>query len=304
MNTTKLHGVVVPVITPIDAQEDVDEAALRKLIRRLVRAGIHSIFMGGSAGEGPLLVDRQWRCLAEIAFDEVGGQVPLLGGVMDTSSRRVREKIKALKDIGYRYFVLTPTFYLSIRSPSEHIRLFGEAKEVAGDMEMIAYNIPQCTGAALTIDTLCELARRGWIQCCKESSGDSRYLMELLRRREDAGLSVLAGDEVTAGEALLAGANGIVPVCANYDPNIFLRLYQAGARGDGTEVAQVMRRVALLRDNLVLSGPCWLSGIKYAVAALGIGTGRPISPLEPVDPTRKARIDDVFLEDQVAQGQD
>ena len=304
MNTTKLHGVVVPVITPIDAQEDVDEAALRKLIRRLVRAGIHSIFMGGSAGEGPLLVDRQWRRLAEIAFDEVGGQVPLLGGVMDTSSRRVREKIKALKDIGYRYFVLTPTFYLSIRSPSEHIRLFGEAKEVAGDMEMIAYNIPQCTGAALTIDTLCELARRGWIQCCKESSGDSRYLMELLRRREDAGLSVLAGDEVTAGEALLAGANGIVPVCANYDPNIFLRLYQAGARGDGTEVAQVMRRVALLRDNLVLSGPCWLSGIKYAVAALGIGTGRPISPLEPVDPTRKARIDDVFLEDQVAQGQD
>lgn len=173
MNTTKLHGVVVPVITPIDAQEDVDEAALRKLIRRLVRAGIHSIFMGGSAGEGPLLVDRQWRRLAEIAFDEVGGQVPLLGGVMDTSSRRVREKIKALKDIGYRYFVLTPTFYLSIRSPSEHIRLFGEAKEVAGDMEMIAYNIPQCTGAALTIDTLCELARRGWIQCCKESSGDS-----------------------------------------------------------------------------------------------------------------------------------
>jgi dihydrodipicolinate synthase/N-acetylneuraminate lyase len=109
---------------------------------------------------------------------------------------------------------------------------------------------------------------------------------------------------VTAGEALLAGANGIVPVCANYDPNIFLRLYQAGTRGDGTEVAQVMRRVALLRDNLVLSGPCWLSGIKYAVAALGIGTGRPISPLEPVDPTRKARIDDVFLEDQVAQGQD
>lgn len=51
-----------------------------------------------------------------------------------------------------------------------------------------------------------------------------------------------------------------------------------------------MTRVEVLRESLPLSGPCWLSGIKYALCALGIGSGRPLSPLEPADPQRRARI--------------
>ena len=91
MNNRKLHGVIVPVITPLDAQEDVDEAAFRKGLRRLIHAGVHGIFVGGSAGEGPLLVDAQWRRMVEIAFNEVGDDVPLLAGAIDTSARRARE---------------------------------------------------------------------------------------------------------------------------------------------------------------------------------------------------------------------
>ncbi len=83
----------------------------------------------------------------------------------------------------------------------------------------------------------------------------------------------------------------IVPVCANYDPGIFLRLYDAGTRGDTSEVARLVAEIMALRETLLLSGPCWLTGIKYAMAALGIGSGKPVSPLEPVDAQRKTRID-------------
>ena len=175
-------------------------------------AGIHGIFVGGLAGQGPLLVDSQWRRMAEIAVDEVRDRVALLGGVMDTSSRRVCEKVEVLRGMGYRYFVLTPSYYNVIRSPQEHLRLFGQARDAAGDMEMIAYNIPQRAGAALAVDTICDMARRGWIRCCKESSGDWAYLSELLSRSKDVGLSVFAGDEKTSGQGLLSGACGIVPV--------------------------------------------------------------------------------------------
>ena len=72
MNNQTLHGVIVPVITPIDDHEDVDEPAFRRALGRLVRAGVQGIFVGGSAGEGPLLTDRQWRRTMEIGFDEVG----------------------------------------------------------------------------------------------------------------------------------------------------------------------------------------------------------------------------------------
>jgi 4-hydroxy-tetrahydrodipicolinate synthase len=138
---------------------------------------------------------------------------------------------------------------------------------------------------------MCELAKRGWARNCKESSGDWLYLKELIRRGKDVGLTVLAGDEPISDDALLAGAGGIVPVCANFEPALFLRLYEAGKRGDRGEMAGLMRRMEVLRESLLLSGPCWLTGIKYALSAMGMGSGQPISPLEPVDAKRKARID-------------
>ena len=294
MAQEKLHGVIVPVITPVDHQENVDETAFRTVLRRLIDAGVHGIFVGGSAGEGPLLADRQWRRMAEIACDEVGGRIPLLGGAIDTSTRKVCEKITALKDIGYRYFVVTPTFYTAIKTPQEHLRLFGRARNAGADMEMLPYNIPQCTGSALSVDTMCEMARRGWVRYCKESSGDWAYLSELIPRGKDCGLTVLAGDELTSGKALLAGARGIVPVCANFEPSTYVQLYDAGTQGNRDRVAQVMIRVEELRQQLLFSGPCWLTGIKYALSALGIGNGLPLSPLEPIDEQRKMLIDELI----------
>jgi 4-hydroxy-tetrahydrodipicolinate synthase len=291
MTNRELHGVIVPVITPIDKKENVDESAFRKILRRLITAGAHGIFVGGSAGEGPLLADAQWRRMVEIAHDEVDDALPLLGGTMDTSARRICDKVTALKKIGYHYFVLTPSYYYSAKSSTEHLRLFGQAKETAEKMEMVAYNIPQCTGSVLAVDTVCEMAKRGWIRYCKESSGDWKYLKSLIRKGKIVGLDVLAGDEPLMDQAILAGAKGIVPVCANYDPEKYIRLYEAGIRGDKKALTDQMPELMRIRDILLISGVCWISGIKYAMSALGYGSGISVSPLEPAEPKRKASID-------------
>lgn len=296
----RIHGVVVPAITPVDKNENVDGKAFRKALRRLINSGVHAVFVGGSAGEGPLLAVRQWRRMVEIAFDEVNGRMPLLGGVMDTSSRRVCEKVRVLKSIGYRHFVLTPSFYTTIKTAEEHLRLFGEAKAAAGKMEMVAYNIPQCTGSVLAVKTVCKMAQRGWIRYCKESSGDLKYLLDLIRRGGEVGLSVLAGDEPLMDKALLAGAKGIVPVCANYDPGLYIRIYQAGVRRDRKVLAALMPRLLFIRDTTLCSGVCWISGMKYALSQIGIGSGMPVSPLQPAEVKRKAGIDAMIRADRAA----
>jgi 4-hydroxy-tetrahydrodipicolinate synthase len=290
MSNRELHGLVVPVVTPIDKKENVDENAFRKLLRHLADTGVHAIFVGGSAGEGPLLIDDQWRRMVEIAHDEVGKDLMLLGGAMDTSVRRVCAKVATLKKIGYRYFVLTPSFYYAPKNETEQFRLFGEAKEVAGKMEMVAYNIPQCTGAVLNLDMACEMAKRGWLRYCKESSGDWRYLETLIRKGKKVGLDVLAGDEPLMDQALSAGAKGIVPVCANYVPEKYLALYEAGVEGDQNAMADLMVELLLIRKKLLLSGKCWIAGIKYAMSALGYGSGQCVSPLEPAEAARKKLI--------------
>ncbi len=300
MKNAELRGVVVPVITPINNKENVDEAAFRKLLRRLIDARVHGFLVGGSSGESPLLVGRQWRRMVEIAIDEVRGEVPVICGVMDTSTRKACKKIKFLGKIGGRHFALTPSFYIATKAASEHLRHFGEAKESAGDMEMVAYNIPQCTQSHIAVDTYCEMATRGWIRCCKDSSGDWPHMQELIRRGKEIGFAVLNGDEGLCAETLLAGAQGIVPVCANYDPWTYVRLYEAGSRRDREEANRLMTRVNQLRETLVRSGACWLAGTKYAMTALGIGSGKLVAPLEPAEPQQRATIDALIEADRAA----
>ena len=274
----------------MDDEDRVDEPAFRQLLRRLIDGGVHGIFVGGSAGEGPLLTLSEWVRMMEIAFDEVGGAVPLLGGVMETATQRTTERIRLLAGIGYSYYVVTPVFYLRMTTPEEHLRLFAACREAAPDMELIPYNIPVFTGCQIPIEVLCDLARRGWVRYCKESSGDMAYFMRLVTEGSEVGLRVFMGDERSARDGLRAGACGLVPGCANFEPRTFVRVYDAAQRGDQPELDRWFERMMVLRDNLALSTPCWLAGIKYAVACAGIGTGKLVSPLYTLTEGERSRI--------------
>ena len=290
MKTQELAGVIPPAITPVDDDDRVDEPAFRRLLRRLIDGGVHGIFVGGSAGEGPLLTLAEWVRMMEIAFDEVQGRLPLLGGVIETSTSRVTERIRLLAGIGYSYYVVTPVYYLRMTTPDEHLRLFAACCEAAPDLELIPYNIPVFTGCQIPIEVLCEVARRGWVRYCKESSGDMSYFARLVAEGREVGLKVFMGDERLVREGLRAGAGGLVPGCANFEPRTFVRVYEAALRGDAEELERWFSRMLLLRENLVLSSPCWLAGIKYAVACAGIGSGKLVAPLYTLTAEERARI--------------
>src|SRR5579863_2836854 len=124
-NNSDIAGVIVPSITPVDADDRVDEQAFRAHLNFLINAGVHGIFVGGSAGEGPLLTLKEWQRALELAFEVCHGRVPLLAGAIDTSTARVRERVRVLAGIGCKNFVATPPYYLKLRFEEEHLRFFG-----------------------------------------------------------------------------------------------------------------------------------------------------------------------------------
>jgi 4-hydroxy-tetrahydrodipicolinate synthase len=292
MSNSRIAGVVVPVVTPVDTQDHVDEVAYRGLLRFLMRSGVHGIFVGGTAGEGPLFTLDEWERMAVIAFEECHGKVQLLGGTTDTSTRRVIEKAKILASIGYENYVVLPTFYLKIKLPDEHLRLFGECKEAVSDLNMVAYNLPSIAGSSIPVEVMCEMARRGWITCCKDSSEDTVYFDRLLAEAGPLGLGVLMGSEVHAAQALLKGAQGIVPVSANFEPATYVAAYEA--RRDAEKMKQIEERIVRLVHNVLLQPRSWLSAAKYASAGLGLGSGRPMSPTEPLNEAERQQVD-LFL---------
>jgi len=102
-------------------------------------------------------------------------------------------------------------------------------------------------------------------------------------------VNVLQGNETDIVWSLQSGAAGIVPVCANYDPAMFVEIYNAIKQG--ADAGDAQERINALRDVLLVGEHNWIAGITYSLKTLGIGSGKPPMPLQVVDDERKVLIE-------------
>ena len=288
-----IEGVIVPLLTPVDENEHVDEPALRAQIRHCLEGGVNGIFVGGSAGMGPLLTDDQWVRLMEIARDEVDDPVPLLGGAMATSTGRAIERIKILDQTGFKHVVVTPTYYITPERHEEFMAHFDGCRQ-ATDMNMIVYNIPSCIGAAIPVSAIVEMVKRGWTRTIKESSGDRDYFSDVLDSTADFDTTVLQGWEIEIAWALSEGAKGFVPTCANCVPELFAALWRAHRAGDDVQRAEAQERIVAVREALILGDKNWIAGLMYGIKALGIGRGNSLRPIADISDEEKRKVEAVI----------
>lgn len=296
MSSCTIHDVIVPILTPVDEHENVDESSLRRLIRRCLDAGCAGIFAGGSAGSGPLLTDTQWQRLMEIARSEVGAAHTLLAGVIETSTARALQRIRILERIAPDALVITPTFYITLTSDEEILTHFTMCRD-ATNLPIVAYNIPGCTHSVISPDVVAHMCEQKWLAGVKESSGDWDYFLRVLEIALSCDVPVMQGDELGIDRALLAGAAGCVPVCANYEPDTFVAICRAARDGNESLVHQVQQRIGRLVHTLPRGGENWIASLVYALHTLGIGGDRPVSPLRPISQQRRAQIDAFCTQD-------
>jgi len=289
----ELYGIWTPIMTPLNDSEGVDEAAMRKLVRHLAAGGVHGLLIGGSSSEAPLLTLKEWVRMMEIGYDEAKGKMAIMGGVMESSTPRTIEKMRILEQIGYEYFAVTPGYYITQTIADEFLRHFGRCYEARGKMEMVAYNMPLCVNSCIPVDTLCEMARRGWYRYCKDSSGSFSYFKEAVYKGREAGLKMFTGTDSLIVESLQVGGCGSITIASNYEPKTFAQAYDAFLRDDKKKLDRLNQRILFLSNQLIKTGPCWLSGTKYALSTLGIGSDRVVSPLEPATRKQKELINEL-----------
>lgn len=285
-----IHGVIPPIITPIDNQEHVDEKAFRKLLRYSVDNGLHGIFVAGSNGECLALTQAERNRAISIALDEVGSQVPVICGVMDSSTQRVIDNIKALEQMGGKYDVVTPVFYARHATQYETVRHFEEISKNT-DAQLIIYNIPPFTGQNLTPDTIFEIAQIEKVCGLKDSSGNMGNFMKCLkhfRSRQD--FFLMQGATALSAASLLLGADGYVPSLAPAFPLPFVKLYEAASTGD-IAMTTLWNDVVMEVDQIYPMAKNQTASTKYAIARHGFTNKRVCRPSEPTTPEEEARID-------------
>ena len=205
-----LTGIIPPVCTPFTEDGDLDVPSLERLIGYLLENGVHGVFMLGSTSETATLTDRERETIIEVAVRTVGGQVPVLAGVIDMGTGRQIFHAQTAQRLGVDSLVATAPFYIS-PSPEEvanHYRLLRQAV----DLPILAYDIPQCVHVKLERQTIATLAHEGVINGLKDSSGaEANFRGVLLDTRDVEGFVAFTGSELTVDAALQMGATGCVP---------------------------------------------------------------------------------------------
>lgn len=297
MSSFSLHGIIPPVCTPFTEEHEIDVPSLERLLGYLLDSGVHGVFMLGSTSETATLSDSQRRTVIDTAVRTVGGQVPVLAGVIDMSTTRMVEHGRVAQSLGVDALVATGPYYIQ-PSPAEigaHYRLL----HASLDRPLLAYDIPQTTQIKLDRVTVTELAHEGVIRGLKDSSGqDLGFRGVVLDTRDVEGFATFTGSEVMVDGLLLAGASGCVPGIGNVDPAGFVRLYEAFRQGDlETARAEQERlfRLFSIRQQAGggAAGPTALAlgSFKTALVEMGIiATNVMGLPLTRLDATTSARI--------------
>ena len=279
----ELTGGVVPAIpTPLLASEDVDTRALCQVVDHVVDKGASGVFVLGSMGEGPSLLDSQKRVAVEAAAAHLNGRVPLLAGISEVSTRRTLETGRMLQQAGADYLVTTGPYYYAFPSPENTIR-FMTALGESLDKPLVFYDCPGRTGNKASVDTLDQIMNMPYVAAIKDTSLDLHLQAELLRRYPDKATrpcKLYQADESVFDVALLLGADGVVGGAVTVLMDAVVPLYEAGVRGDVGEAMRLQREFS--RRLVELLGPeapvYWMHSVKKALKERGIGEDHVTGP--------------------------
>lgn len=275
MVTDNIRGVMVPILTPLTPEEQVDKDSLRRLLDYLIGAGVHGIWAAGTTGEFAALTGDQQVGLIETVVEEVAGRVPVIGNISAPSTKLTVNIGQAVRQIGLDGVAATPPYYYPCAQDEilDHYRYINDQVGIP----LWVYNIPITVKSVVEPQTIAHLAAEGTVVGVKDSSGAGERFAQLNVLCDQDGIEIyrFLGTMYRVTSTRLVGGHGVIPGIANLIPAIMAKAWEAGERGD-EKVARKLNAQILEASKIMYlargGGPnaASFSGMKSALKSMGI----------------------------------
>lgn len=267
----KLYGVIPPMMSPVDKNQNIDEQGTRNIVERCIYLGVNGLFLLGTMGEGQSITKEQRKRLIKFTVEQANGRIPILAGISAEGTRKALENLDDAVNAGADYIVTLTPYFFNASDQTELIKYFENIASYSPKPVLI-YNNPHMTGNALTIDTIKELSLNPNIVGIKDSAGDFDFHMNLIRNFDDReDFSVFSGMETMCDASLIMGSDGIVAGIGSLIPDILAELYKTAESGDVKGAKSLQNKVLKILDGIYLKGYwAWVVGQKYALSCLGL----------------------------------
>ena len=309
---SRCGGIIVPLITPLRADQSLDEPALRRMVEHVLAGGVHGVFALGTMGEMPSLSRTMRDDVVRIVAETIARRVPLYVGITDPSFEETVANAERYRATGADFLVVLPPYYYPATGDDLR-RYFEQLAERTGG-PLVLYDIPSLTKSPIPLDVLDALSRDPRIVGYKDSRNDPESLWQTVRRfeaRDD--FAIMVGIEtylpeavlgrVTGGPAIaglvpetdMRGVAGGVTGSANVCPDLVVGVYNAARAGDLGALGPLRRRLdELIGIYKIGSGWGFVAPVKAACECLGLCERHVLPPLQPLGPEDVERVRSVL----------
>jgi 4-hydroxy-tetrahydrodipicolinate synthase len=282
-----IQGIIPPLCTPFDANEDLDLASFRREIRFMLDLRVRGVVVGGSTGEGYALAPEELAELCQVAVEEVHGRASVIAGIIATSDREAIHRGKLAREVGVNALMLTPAIF-ELVSDDGMVEYYDHVWRDVG-LPIVIYN--HVVGAtALVSPRLVErlVAEVPGIVGIKESGvGQVDVFGDLIRAVGDKIALIWAHDSALfAGYSL--GASASISGINTVLPELSVKLFDAVKRNDLATARELHFRLAPVAKVLVQAN--WNGTVKAAINLQGRPVGPARRPFIPVSPEQEAQL--------------
>lgn len=273
------RGIIVPILTPIDAAERIDEAKLREQVDFVIEGGVKGILAFGSNGEFYMVEEEEYARGLSAILDAARGRVPVYCGLGAISTRKnIRLARMAAYAGASAVSVLQPMF---IKPTEEELyQHFQAVAQAVPELPVLLYNNPARTGYTLTQALVERLANTvDNIVGMKDSSGDMTQTEEFIRRNRDCGFRVFCGKDTLIYTSMCVGAAGCVATTANFVPELVCSIVDLYEQGRTEEAREAQFKLNPLR--LAMDRGSFPVGTKDLANLAGRDVGLPYRPNMP-----------------------
>jgi 4-hydroxy-tetrahydrodipicolinate synthase len=153
----QLEGVYSVLPTPFQANGDVDEESLRRVIDLFIRAGVDGVTALGVTGEVARLDDGERRRVLEVVVEQVHGRIGVVAGTTAEGTRTCIAQSRQARETGATAVMVSPPRMPKLNSEAvvRHYKALAEAV----DIEIVVQDYPPLSGFAMEPALLARIAK-------------------------------------------------------------------------------------------------------------------------------------------------
>lgn len=279
------QGSLCALITPF-RDDEVDEAAIRRIVDWHVAAGTSGLVPCGTTGESPALSHEEHDRVVSLTVECAAGRIPVMAGTGSNSTREAVRLTQHARAAGADAALLVMPYYN--KPTQEGMYAHFRAVHDATDLPLYIYNIPGRCVVDMTVETMARLAELPRIAGVKDASNDPARPHQLRVALQGRAFNQLSGEDASQLAFLACGGHGTISVTANVAPRECAAMHQAWAAGDAAKALELHERLMPLHDALFVEtspGP-----VKFAASQLGLCGPDIRLPLVAPQPSTQATV--------------